>query len=200
MTPEHNRTALPISAAGDALYFTSQSEGRLVCLDAATGQVRWQHVAGAALNRAATVAGGRVYVGGDDGFVSSLDEATGALVWRHKAAPADRWFFSYGRLASAWPVRSDVVVDPDPDSGRPTAYFGVGVFPHDGTFLFTVDAVTGERIWCNRVTCETNFRYSFSPAGHRYVTGNHVYVPMDFKLFRWAIFNTARSRSGSRRR
>jgi len=197
VTPEHNRTALPISAAGDALYFTSQSEGRLVCLDAATGQVRWQHVAGAALNRAATVAGGRVYVGGDDGFVSCLDAATGGLVWRHKAAPADRWFFSYGRLASAWPVRSDVVVDPDPDSGRPTAYFGAGVFPHDGTFLFAVDAATGERIWCNGVTCETNFRYSLSPAGHLYVTGNHVYVPMDFKSFRWAIFNAYRRGDGS---
>lgn len=197
ITPEHNRTTLPITAAGDALFFTSQSEGRIVCLDAATGNIRWQFVSGAGMQRAATIADGRVYAGSDDGYAYCLDAKTGAVVWKHKAAPADRWFFSYGRLISVWPVRTDVVVDPSPGSGTPTAYFGAGIFPHDGTFLYAVDAKTGERVWWNNSTCETNFRYSLSPHGHLYVTGNHIYVPMDFKSFRWGIFNAYRRADGS---
>ena len=88
----------------------------------------------------ATISEGRVYVGSDDGYVYCLAADTGSLIWKHKASPAERWMFSFSQLTSAWPVRTDIVVD------KGVAYFGVGVFPHDGTFVCATIASQTEKI------------------------------------------------------
>ena len=43
-------------------------------------------------------------------------------------------------MISLWPVRTGVLVD------GPTAYFGAGVFPSEGVFLYAVDAASGREI------------------------------------------------------
>lgn len=190
VTPEYNRHSLSLTSAGEDLFFTSAAEGRVVCLEAKTGRTRWEFVAGSAVNRSATFADGRLYVGSDDGFVYCLEAQTGSLIWKHKAAPADRWMFSFGQLSSAWPVRTDIVID------KGIAYFGSGVFPHDGTFVHALDAKTGERIWRNGTHCETLNRWSLSPVGHIYMTERNLYMPMDFKQFHWALFNSYKRSTG----
>lgn len=164
---------LPISAAGDSLFFNSAAAGRTVCLDAATGQSKWEFTAGAALNRTPTFWQGKIYVGSDDGHAYCLDAKTGSVIWKFNAAPANRWMFSYGKPVSSWPVRTDVSVDGG------VAYFGAGVFPHDGTFMYAVNANTGKLIWRNGVQCETGDRISMSPAGHLFVTRDSIWVPKD---------------------
>ena len=138
--PDESRWALPITAAGDSLFFTSH-DGRIVCLSASTGEVRWQFLTGAAVTQAANFYDGRVYAGSDDGYVYCLNADTGKLIWKYKAAPADRWFISYGRMSSLWPVRTDVMVD----SG--VAYFAAGVFPHDGVYAHAARADNGAPVW-----------------------------------------------------
>ncbi len=191
ITPEFNKHSLSLTTAGDLVFFTSVAEGRLGCLEAATGKTRWEFVAGSAINRSATIAGGRVYVGSDDGHVYCLAADTGSLIWKHKASPAERWMFSFGQLTSVWPVRTDIVVD------KEVAYFGVGVFPHDGTFVCALDTKTGKRLWRNGIQCETLNRWSLSPVGHIYLTEHNLYMPMDFKQFHWALFNSYKRTDGT---
>ncbi len=175
LLPDQKYFALPITAADDSLFFTTAG-GRVVCLDAATAEKRWEFLAGAAISQTANIFDGKVYVGSDDGFVYCLDAKTGKLVWKHRGAPADRWFISFGRMASKWPVRTDVFVD------KGAAYFGAGVFPHDGMFVNKIDARTGNSIW------RTPFAHN-GLAGNLVLTTHKIHMPLDVKGFeRYPMF------------
>ncbi|MFP6872631.1 MAG: PQQ-binding-like beta-propeller repeat protein [Verrucomicrobiales bacterium] len=178
---------LPISAAGDSVFFTSAADGRIGCLNAASGKLRWEFLAGCGVNRAPTFWKGKVYAGSHDGNVYCLDAKTGKPVWTFKAAPDERWFLSYNKPVSVWPVRTDITVAASPtvNQGNAVAYFAAGVFPHDGTFLYAVDAETGKRIWRNATHAESGWRASMAPAGYLYVTEKTITVPRDF----WGYFS-----------
>ncbi|MFP6658173.1 MAG: PQQ-binding-like beta-propeller repeat protein, partial [Pirellulales bacterium] len=167
--PEHARFSLPIIAAGDSVYFTSH-DGRAVCLDAQTGQKRWEFLAGAAITCAPNYADGKIYVGSDDAYLYCLDAQTGKQVWKHKPVAADRWFLSFGRMSSIWPVRTDVLVD------EGSAYFGAGVFPHDGMYVNAIDAKYGKRLW--RSVC-----YGYGFAGHLFASKSSLVLPTELKGF-----------------
>ena len=55
------------------------------------------------------------------------------------AAPEDRHVLGHGRMISLWPLRTGVLVD------GPVAYFGAGVFPAEGVFLYAADAARDAR-------------------------------------------------------
>jgi len=173
--PECSLYTLPLIAAGDGVFFTSAIDGRIVCLDAATGETRWQFVAGGAVNRTAMFSDGRIYAASDDGNVYCLDSKTGTEQWTYRAAPADRQMLAYGRMISSWPVRTDVVVD------EGVAYFAAGVFPHDGTFVYAIDAKSGKLLWRNGTQSEDGGQSSLAPGGHLYLTRTQVYIPKDFR-------------------
>jgi len=46
-------------------------------------------------------------------------------------------------MLSLWPLRTGVLVD------EGVAYFGAGIFPAEGVFLYAVDADEGREIWRN---------------------------------------------------
>jgi outer membrane protein assembly factor BamB len=167
--PEHIRYALPIIAAGGSVFFTS-SDGRVVCLDARTGTMRWEFVTGGAISCAANYSSGKIYVGSDDAHVYCLDAKTGKLVWKHKPVSADRWFISFGRMSSIWPVRSDVLVDDG------TAYFSAGIFPHDGMYVSAIDTYNAKRLW--RSVC-----YGYGFAGPIFATKSTLILPTEMKGF-----------------
>ncbi|MCE9546372.1 MAG: PQQ-binding-like beta-propeller repeat protein [Planctomycetia bacterium] len=173
--PDCARFNVPLIAAGDAVYFSSAAEGRVVCLDAASGKLRWEFMAGGGVNRTPMYWKGRIYFGSDDGHAYCLDAASGKVAWSKQVVPANRCLIAYGKMISAWPVMTDVMVADD------VAYFSAGAFPHDGAFLEAVDAQTGKSIWSSGRAGENAWRESLAPGGHLYVTQNHVWVPKDFR-------------------
>ena len=53
-------------------------------LDAATGKARWTHMTRARIDASPAVAGGRVFVGSNDGRLYVLEIASGKVVWEYE--------------------------------------------------------------------------------------------------------------------
>lgn len=162
--------AFHVVAADGLIFFGSSADGCVYALDAATGHIRWSFATGGPVRLAPTVVGDRVYVGSDDGLVYCLIAGDGSEVWRFHAAPSDAQLLGSGAMISRWPVRTGVLVDGG------VAYFGAGVFPAEGVFVYAVDAQTGRRLWCNDER-GAQPQSRFSPQGYLLASQKMLYVP-----------------------
>jgi len=129
--------AFHLVAVGDHVWFGSSADDKVYCLDAATGQERWTYFTEGPVRLAPTVAGERLLVGSDDGFLYCLDARDGALHWRNRLGPSGRRIPGNGRVISPWPVRTDAIVE------GVRAYFCAGVFPSQGVYQGTIDVRDG---------------------------------------------------------
>jgi outer membrane protein assembly factor BamB len=119
---------------------TSTGSERVLCLDEATGEVRWKHeypvtytIAYPAGPRCTpTVHGGRVYTLGAEGDLLCLDVATGRVVWSRDLKK------DYATKAALWGWASHPLVDGD----RLVCVVGTAV-AHAAAF----DLATGREIW-----------------------------------------------------
>ena len=160
-----------VVVAGGKTYFGSVGDGKIYCLDAASGKVLWTFMTGGPVRLAPTVADGRLYAGSDDGNVYCLDAGAGSLVWKFRAAPEDHRVIGNGYLISLWPVRTGVLVE------KGIAYFGAGIFATEGVFLYAVDARTGRLIWKNDREGERRMA-QICPQGYLLATAERLVVPM----------------------
>jgi polyvinyl alcohol dehydrogenase (cytochrome) len=99
------------------------------------------------------VAGGRVFVGSDNGFVYSLDAASGCVYWSYQAAAA---------------VRTATSVGPLPN-GRTAVYFG----DLKGNVV-AIDAESGALVWTERADPHPLARITGAPV----LDGGRLYVPI----------------------
>lgn len=157
--------------AGGRVYFGSSANGKVYCLDAATGKIVWTAATGGPVRLAPTVAGTRVLVGSDDGYVWCFNAADGSVQWKFRAAPEDRRVLGHGKMISLWPVRTGVLVDAD------VAYFGAGIFPAEGVFLYACRVEDGKEIWRND-TCGESPQSRVSPQGYLLASSTTLYAPM----------------------
>jgi PQQ-dependent dehydrogenase (methanol/ethanol family) len=132
-------------AIGDGAVYSSQSDGRVVALDQATGRVKWSTVVGdwkigCAFTAAPAYADGLVLngtTGGDAGCpstVTALDAKTGKLKWRFNVIPtgnevgADSW-----PATRAWVGGGAIWNTPAVDQKLGLVYVGVGnPVPYNG--------------------------------------------------------------------
>lgn len=160
--------------AGGRAFFASSVTGALTCVDAASGEVVWTFFAGGPIRNTPTVANGRVYVGSDDGCVTCLGTEGGQVRWQYRPGPNDRKVIGNGRMISRWPVRTNVLVDGG------VAYFGAGVFPHEGIFVCALQADDGALIWQNDRIANRSHELKYggiSPQGNLLASADVLYVP-----------------------
>lgn len=124
----------------DSIFLGSSVDNCVLCLDANTGQERWVFHTEGPVRLAPTITGNRVLFGCDDGHVYCVHADSGALMWKRSLAPTDRRIPGNSRMISAWPVRTDVLVE----DGK--AYVCGGVFPSWGVYQLTLNVTTGEEL------------------------------------------------------
>jgi outer membrane protein assembly factor BamB len=122
---------------GEHIYLGSSSEDKVVCLDALTGNIRWQYHTEGPVRCAPTIHEGRLYVGSDDGYVYCLETEAGKQVWRTRIADSALRVPGNQRMISLWPVRTDVLID----GGK--GHVCAGVFPSQEVYEATLDLKDG---------------------------------------------------------
>ena len=155
--------AYHVVGTGDTIFFGSSSDDKVYALDARTGRQRWAFFTEGPVRLAPFVAGSKVYIGSDDGYVYCLSRDDGSLLWKHKAADADRMIPGNGRIMSVWPVRTGLLVD------EGDLYFTAGLFPNQGTFLSALNAEDGTVRWKRKI--------DISPQGYLLASDERLYVP-----------------------
>ncbi|MCC6234004.1 MAG: PQQ-like beta-propeller repeat protein [Verrucomicrobiales bacterium] len=135
-----DRAFHPVFAQGRVL-FGSSADDQLHCLDARTGDPLWTFYTEGPIRFAPMVAGDRVYFGSDDGQVYCVNATDGQLVWSRRIGPEDRRIPGNGRIISAWPVRTSVLVQDE------RVYATAGMFPSETVHLVALDARTGDEVW-----------------------------------------------------
>src|SRR5262249_53743363 len=103
-----------------------------------------------------TIAGGRLFVGSQNGTVYALDAARGCVIWTFAAHAAVRAAIPSGRR---------------PGAGRPSGYAAF-VSDQQG-FVSALDAVSGRRLWERRVEDHPLVRLTGAPA----LYNDRLYVP-----------------------
>ena len=102
------------------------------------------------------VAGGRLFVGSDNGFVYSLDAATGCVYWSFEAKAGVRTAISLGAIKSG-------------TGNRYAAYFG-----DLKANVYAIDAETGALIWTQKADPHPLARITGAPA----LANGRLYVPV----------------------
>ncbi|MFQ5730592.1 MAG: PQQ-binding-like beta-propeller repeat protein [Planctomycetaceae bacterium] len=125
----------PVTAGG--MVFIADRTGAVRAFDK-RGKPVWKAYTGGPVYYPPAVAGGRVFVGSADGRVYAFEAKTGRRLWSFRAAPQERVIPVYGKLISRWPVAGGVVVH----DGR--VYAAAGIAHYDGTYVVSLDAVTGQ--------------------------------------------------------
>jgi outer membrane protein assembly factor BamB len=125
----------PVAAGG--LVFVADRTGTVRALDS-DGKPVWQAYTGGAIYYPPAIADGRVFVGSADGRVYAYEARTGRFLWSHRIGPQADRIPVYGRLISRWPVAGGVVVQ----NGK--VYAAAGIAHYDGTYVASLDAVTGK--------------------------------------------------------
>lgn len=132
-----------VVVADGTLFFGSSADCGVHAIDAATGEAKWNFFTGAPVRCAPAVWNDRLFAGSDDGHLYCLSANDGSLIWKKRAGPIDSTIIGSGRLISRWPVRGGPAIADD------VVYFAAGVWPADGTFVYALNAKTGQPLWCN---------------------------------------------------
>jgi len=148
---ERNRLAFDMAdqvvIADGKVMFGSSADCTVRALDAATGKLIWQFLAGGPVRFAPAVWKDRLFVVSDDGHLYCLSVEDGNLLWKFFGGLYQQNIIGNGRMVSRWPARGGPVVVDD------TVYFAAGIFPTQGAFVYALEAASGSVAWVNDTAC-----------------------------------------------
>lgn len=163
----------------DLVCLGFNDQDKLVALDIRTGETAWTHFTEGPVRLPPAAYNGKIYFGSDDGFLYCVHAADGSLAWKFRGAPNSQHALGNKRLISAWPSRGGpVVYDGD-------VYFAASIWPFMGTFIYSLDAETGEINWTNDSTGSQYIKQPHSapsfagvaPQGAIVATDDYLIVP-----------------------
>ena len=129
--------------SGGVVFFASSSDCTVYALDAETGREKWTYITDGPVRFAPAVWRDRLFVVSDDGYLYCLAAGNGELIWAKRGGPNHEMVLGNDRLISRWPARGGPVVKDG------VVYFGAGLWPSEGIYLYAIDASTGETLWAN---------------------------------------------------
>ena len=156
--------AFHVIGAGERLYLTSSADDQVRCLSLQTGKALWNQFADGPIRLTPTLVDDRLLVGSDDGQVRCLQAVDGKLLWVSRPPElGSRWIPGNGRVIHERPIRTGILAD------KQTGYFGAGLFPTQGTFLFSMDLRDGRIL--------DKQKLSISPQGYLSRKNGKLFAP-----------------------
>jgi len=129
--------------SGGVVFFGSSSDGRIYALDAGTGQEKWTCFTDGPVRFAPAVWQDRLFAVSDDGYLYCLAVHDGKLLWKKRGGHDHQMVLGNDRLISRWPARGGPVIKDG------IVYFGAGIWPSEGIYLYAIEAATGKTLWVN---------------------------------------------------
>ena len=165
---------------GKTMFVASPRSDKVTALDTNSGEERWTFYADGPVRFAPVAWQDKLYFACDDGCLYCLNATDGTLAWKFRGGPSNRKVLGNARLISTWPARGAPVIA----DGK--VYFAAGIWPFMGTFIYALDAQTGEVVWVNDGTGSTWMPQphggalafaSVAPQGYMVAVGDRLIVP-----------------------
>ncbi|MHC4354095.1 MAG: PQQ-like beta-propeller repeat protein [Planctomycetota bacterium] len=164
---------------GKTMFIGFNDCDKVVALDTRTGREKWSFYTDGPVRLPPVAWEEKVYFASDDGFLYCVDASSGKQIWHFRGGPSDQKVLGNNRLISMWPARGGPVLKDG------TIYFTASIWPFMGTFIYALDAETGEVVWKNDGTgaqymLQPHEAPSFAgvaPQGALVVSGDKLLVP-----------------------
>ncbi|MCK5266954.1 MAG: PQQ-like beta-propeller repeat protein, partial [Spirochaetes bacterium] len=132
--------------ADNKIFLGFNDQDKVIALDINSGRELWHFYADGPVRLPLAANNGKIYFTSDDGICYCLDADKGSLLWKLSLAPAANKLLGNKRLISMWPARGGIVIKDN------IIYTAASIFPMMGTFIYAINADTGEIIWKNEGT------------------------------------------------
>jgi len=170
----HFDKAHHVAVSGETVFYGSGVDNKIYAIDAATGIEKWTFFSEGPVRCSPTIWKNKLYFGSDDGYVYCINSRNGSLIWKFRAGPSDEKVLGNGRMISRWPVRTNVIIDDN------MVFFGAGIFPYEGIFIYALNPKDGTVIWKNDTMGDRPHELKFggiSPQGYLVASENTLFVP-----------------------
>jgi len=129
--------------ADNKIFLGFNDQDKVIALDINSGKELWNYYVDGPVRLPLAAYKGKIYFTSDDGNCYCLNADNGSLIWIISLAPSSYKLLGNKRLISMWPARGGIVIKDN------ILYTAASIFPMMGTFIYAINADTGEIVWKN---------------------------------------------------